>query len=79
MKIPETTTAAARVAIGLIRNMATMQPIAPASEKAQCTRNFGRKEGLARKRSIPAARLSAPYVVRKNMVSTGAMMFRFPR
>ena len=54
------------------------QPTKPSSESAHGTRNVGRKDGLFRKRSSAAARFSTPYVVRKNMVSTGAIRFRSP-
>ena len=73
-----TNTKATTVATELIKNITPIQPTAPNSDKLQCTLNFGRNDGLPSRRSIPAVMFSTPYVVRKNMVSTGAMIFRFP-
>ena len=39
---------------------------------------MGRKEGLCKKPSIPAEMFKTIYVVKKNMVSTGAIIFKSP-
>ncbi len=72
-KMPSTTIAATAVAKGLIKSITATQPMAPRNESIQWTRNFGRYDGLPRNSSVAATTFTAPYAVRKNMVSTGAM------
>src|SRR5690554_6263703 len=51
---------ATKVATAFIKNITEIQPIAPSKEKAQCTLNFGLKEGFCNIRSVPAAIFNMP-------------------
>ena len=66
------------VATGFTRNITLPQPTAPSADRYHGTRKRGRNDGLPSRRSRPAAMFRTPYVVRKNIVRTGAMRFRFP-